>query len=173
MAKHDISITEYENKFRKQILEQIEEANKKHKCDLCDKEYSNKHNLRRHKRRLHGISLASQSNDFSVGSYECDICEAKFTFAWNLKKHKSTHEITNQETGASKIKTKKKGSEWYKRLTQFLRKIQHFSHSRSKFHKKIYMLKTTFKIIFFPSMAGEKKVKKNYEKCPLSISNRS
>ena len=49
---------------------------KKFKCDLCDRKFSIKGQIRTHNRMFH-----------IKGNYECDICERQFSVPEYLKKH--------------------------------------------------------------------------------------
>ncbi|KAL4003527.1 Zinc-finger double domain family protein [Acanthocheilonema viteae] len=54
----------------------------KHKCDLCNKVFTLRCNLERHKRTTH-------TNERQ--SFECDECHKKFTRKFDLKMHERRH----------------------------------------------------------------------------------
>ena len=70
-------------KFHKKSAHQdIKENTRVHKCDLCEKAYSRKEHLKKHREKTHlGVR------------YQCDRCEHKFTSQTNLNIHiKSIHD---------------------------------------------------------------------------------
>ena len=55
------------------------------KCDMCDKVYQAKKDLKRHEFIEHGID-----NGYTPENYQCDQCDKNFTAIGNLNKHVET-----------------------------------------------------------------------------------
>ena len=53
------------------------------KCDICQKDFANKNNLKQHTMEQHEL----------IKPYQCKICQQSFTRNWLLKTHiKTVHE---------------------------------------------------------------------------------
>ena len=79
MKKCDICNKLFSNKSN--LRKHIKNIHKKikFKCEICDKEFSQKDNLLSHKRNIHSKSV----------EFECTVCEKKFNRKGNLQAHKN------------------------------------------------------------------------------------
>ena len=79
MEECDICNKLFSNKsnLRKHIKSVYEKM--KFKCEICDKEFSRKDNLQRHNKAVHSKSIA----------FKCTVCERKFSRKENLLAHKN------------------------------------------------------------------------------------
>ena len=67
---------------------------KQHKCDKCDREYSNKNALEYHSNAKHSVN---------VPEFKCDFCGSQFISKRNLEVHKKTIHIQDSNLNTSQI----------------------------------------------------------------------
>ena len=63
---------------------------RKHKCEFCDRSYSQTSHLYSHQRKLHGRETGNKPPHPSLisdGKYKCEFCETYFTRMDNLYAH--------------------------------------------------------------------------------------
>ena len=75
------------------LLDIIDEKVLSDKCDECDKSFSTKGNLKKHKDRVHVLGFFSKKHFFLPdNSFNCTHCGKIFTHKGNYNKHVATHE---------------------------------------------------------------------------------
>ena len=91
----------------KKSYENIIPPSKTHKCDICNKYFSEKRSLKTHYMKLHKISKdeAQEKMNFKteiqkpVSKIQCDICRKGFPNKWALKSHYlNYHQISEEES---------------------------------------------------------------------------
>ena len=78
--------------FHSQLMhKQIHNAETKHECDKCDKKFTNKRNLMRHKKEVHfgrNVNVNHVENlDDAKYIIKCEQCDLKFKRNSVLKRH--------------------------------------------------------------------------------------
>ena len=103
-------IGESNEHFQKPIVENLHKGLKNHKCNSCEKSYTQSHNLKTHISRSHtGHQCDSCGKNFSqseslkthvsiIHNHKCNTCEKSYTQARDLKSHISkTHGNTGHK----------------------------------------------------------------------------
>ena len=80
------------------LLDIIDEKVLSDKCDECDKSFSTKGNLKKHKDKVHVLGFFSKKHFFLPdNSFNCTHCGKIFTHKGNYNKHVATHENSTYE----------------------------------------------------------------------------
>ena len=58
-------------------MNSVHEGQKNHKCDLCNKAFSENRDLKKHIKCVHE----------GLKNHKCDICDKAFSEPWKLKRH--------------------------------------------------------------------------------------